>query len=187
MTAMTVSASTPFTVHDLEGMPDDGRRYEVIDGQLIVSPAPGLPHQTIAYRLFGLLESVCPDEFFVVGAPFAVQPHLHTEVQPDVLVARYDDLTMKNLPTGPVLAVEVLSPSGRLVDWNLKRAAYQEMGTASYWVVDPDVPELVVLELDDGGEYVEVARVSGNETFHARHPFPVDVVPSALLGRLRRR
>lgn len=185
MTAMSVSASTPFTVHDLEGMPDDGRRYEVIDGQLIVSPAPGLPHQEIVYRLYGLLDDACPDEFHVVGAPFAVQPHLHTEVQPDVLVARWADLTMKNLPLGPALAVEVLSPSGRLVDWNLKRAAYQEMGTPSYWVIDPDVPELVVLELDAAGEYAEVARVAGDDVFHAERPFPVDVVPAALLGRLR--
>lgn len=187
MTSMSVSASTPFTVHDLEGMPDDGRRYEVVDGQLIVSPAPGLSHQEIVYRLYGLLDAACPDEFHVVGSPFAVQPHLHTEVQPDVLVARYADLTMKNLPTGPVLAVEVLSPTGRLVDWNLKRAAYQAMGTASYWLVDPDVPELVVLELDGSGEYAEVARASGDTAFTAERPFPVDVVPSALLGRLRGR
>jgi Uma2 family endonuclease len=50
-------------------------------------------------------------------------------VQPDVLVARFDELTDKNLPAAPVLAVEVLSPSGRLIDLNLKRAAYQRMGT----------------------------------------------------------
>ena len=51
MTSMSVTASTPFTVHDLEGMPDDGRRYELIDGELLVSLAPGLRHQTVGYRL----------------------------------------------------------------------------------------------------------------------------------------
>lgn len=186
MTAMSVSASTPFTVHDLEGMPDDGRRYEVIDGRLLVSPAPDLPHQEVVWQLSLLLRTACPNEFHVVSSPFAVQPNRYTEVQPDVLVARFKDLTRRNLPAAPVLAAEVLSHSGRLTDRTLKRAAYQEMGTASYWIIDPDVPELEVLELDGTGTYREVARVSGDDAFRARHPFPVDVVPAALLGRLRR-
>jgi Putative restriction endonuclease len=58
MTSMT--ASTPFTIHDLEGMPDDGRRYELIDGELLVSPASGLRHQTVALRLYRLLDDGCP-------------------------------------------------------------------------------------------------------------------------------
>ena len=137
---MSVSASTPFTVHDLEGMPDDGRRYELIDGELLVGPAPGLRHQTVGLRLYRLLDDACPDELYVLAAPFAVQTDVSNEVQPDVLVARFDELTAKNLPAAPVLAVEVLSPSGRLIDLNLKRAAYQRMGTPSYWVLDPMCP-----------------------------------------------
>ncbi len=110
MTSMSVGASTPFTVHDLEGMPDDGRRYELIDGELLVSPAPGLRHQTIAYQLHRLLDGACPDDLYVLSAPFAVQTDVSNEVQPDVLVARFDELTDKNLPAAPVLAVEVLPP-----------------------------------------------------------------------------
>jgi Uma2 family endonuclease len=121
MTSMGISASTPFTVHDLEGMPDDGRRYELIDGELLVSPAPGLRHQTISYQLHRLLDDACPGDMYVIAAPFAVQTDISNEVQPDVLVARFDDLTEKNLPTAPMLAVEVLSPNGRLIDLNLKR------------------------------------------------------------------
>ncbi|MGH3936974.1 MAG: Uma2 family endonuclease [Pseudonocardiaceae bacterium] len=185
MTSMSVTASTPFTVHDLERMPDDGRRYELIDGELLVSPAPGLRHQTIAYQLHRLLDDACPDDLYVIAAPFAVQTDLSNEVQPDVLVARFDQLTDKNLPAAPVLAVEVLSPSGRLIDLNLKRAHYQRMGTPSYWVLDPDVPDLLVLELDASGQYEEVARIVGGEIFEAHRPFPVRVVPTELLGRLR--
>ncbi len=185
MTSMSVGASTPFTVHDLEGMPDDGRRYELIDGELLVSPAPGLRHQTIAYRLHRLLDDACPENLYVVAAPFAVQTDVSNEVQPDVLVARFDELTDKNLPTAPVLAVEVLSPSGRLIDLNLKRAAYERMGTPSYWVLDPDVPDLLVLELDADGRYQEVTRVVGNEVFEAHLPFKVRIVPMELFGRLR--
>ncbi len=106
-------------------------------------------------------------------------------MQPDVLVARFDQLTDKNLPAAPVLAAEVLSPSGRLVDLNLKRAHYQRMGTPSYWVLDPDVPDLLVLELDADGRYAEVARVVADEVFEAHRPFTVRVVPPELLGRLR--
>jgi Uma2 family endonuclease len=184
MTSMSVGASTPFTVHDLEGMPDDGRRYELVDGELLVSPAPGLRHQTVALRLYRLLDDACPDDLYVLAAPFAVRTDVSNEVQPDVLVARFDELTDRNLPRAPVLAVEVLSPSGRLIDLNLKRAAYQRMGTPSYWVLDPDVPDLLVLELDSHGQYQEVARVVADEVFEAHLPFTVRIVPIELLGRL---
>ena len=187
MTSMSGLASTPFTVHDLEGMPDDGRRYELIDGELLVSPAPGLRHQTVALRLYRLLDDACPDDLYVLAAPFAVRTDISNEVQPDVLVARFDELTDKNLPAAPLLAVEILSPTGRLIDLSLKRAAYERMGTPSYWVLDPDVPDLLVLELDAHGQYQDVAQVVGDDVFEAHRPFPVRVVPSELLGRLRSR
>jgi Uma2 family endonuclease len=52
----------PFTVADLEGMPDDGRRYELIDGELLASPAPGWAHQEAAYTLYTLLRTHCPPD-----------------------------------------------------------------------------------------------------------------------------
>ncbi len=102
MTVVTSPADTtrPFTVTDLEGMPDDGRRYELIDGALLVSPAPGWAHQEAAYTLYMILRSACPADLRVIGAPFAVRPDTFNEVQPDVLVARYADLTQQGLP-GP--------------------------------------------------------------------------------------
>ncbi len=60
------------------------------------------------------------------------------------------------------------------------------MGTPSYWILDPNVPDLTVLELDADGRYQDVARVVGDEVFDALRPFPVRVVPSELLGRLYR-
>jgi hypothetical protein len=87
---MGVTASTPFTVHDLEGTPHDGRRYELIGGTLLVSLTPGL-------RLYRLLDDACPDELYVLAAPFGVQTDTCNEVQPDVLVVRFDELTDKNL------------------------------------------------------------------------------------------
>lgn len=191
MGAMTAEAGSvrlahgrPFTVDDLEAMPDDGNRYELIDGMLIVSPAPGRRHQKVVYRLYGVLEQACPDEFDVLGAPYAVRPSNTIELQPDVLVGHADDFTEKLLPVAPVLAVEVFSPSSVLNDLNNKKAAYQRLGVRSYWVIDPDEPSLIAFELDDAGVYRRVAEVKGTDAFEARRPFPVRVVPVELLGRL---
>ncbi len=179
--------SGPLTVRDLERMPDDGRRYELIDGSLIVSPAPGTRHQMMAYRLFAVLDAACPDEFYVLGAPYSVRPSETTELQPDVLVGRAEDFTEKLLPTAPVLAVEVLSPSTTLNDLNTKKAAYERLGVPDYWVIDPHEPSLTVFELDPDGQYQEVAKVAGAESFATRRPYPVRIVPVELLGRLAQR
>jgi len=167
-------------------MADDGRRYELVDGALLVSPAPGWPHQEVAYTLYGLLRSACPRDLRVLGAPFAVRPDKFNEYQPDVLVARYGDLTLDDLPAPPVLAVEVVSPSSGIRDATLKKAVYARMGVPSYWLVDPDQdrPALTVFELG-GAEYRQVAHVVGGEPFEAQQPFPVQVVPADLVAGLR--
>ncbi|MGV9299600.1 MULTISPECIES: Uma2 family endonuclease [Amycolatopsis] len=187
MTVMTdieyPPGSDPMTVHDLEGMPQDGRRYELIDGTLLVSPAPGLRHQTIGYRLYGVLDAACPEELFVVGAPFAVHVGDRIELQPDVLVGRTEDFTAKDLPVPPVLAVEVLSPSTSIHDLNTKKALYERLGVPSYWVIDPVTAELAVFELDEDGRYRQVAKTAGAEVFEAQRPFSVRVVPEELIGR----
>lgn len=175
----------PFTVYDLETMPDDGHRYELLDGALLVTPAPGYKHQKVVLRLGSLLDAACPDELDVLPAPFAVRPSVTVELQPDLLVARDEDLTEAYLPTAPVLAVEVLSPSTKLNDLNSKKAFYERLGVPSYWVIDPLEPRLTVFELDVDGEYARIAKVTGPESFEATKPFPVRVVPSELTGRRR--
>lgn len=192
MVAMTESTGSislphgrPFTVRDLEAAPDDGNRYELLDGALLVSPAPGLHHQKVVLKLGSLLDAVCPEDLHVLTAPFAVRPNEQTELQPDVLVARDDDLTAKLLPVAPLLAVEVLSPSTALKDLNLKKAAYLRMGVPSYWVIDPRRPSLIVFELDTTTfAYEQTAEIVGDKAFEATQPFPVRVVPSELLGGL---
>lgn len=174
----------PFTVRDLEDMPDDGNRYELIDGALLVSPALGLRHQTVVLELAVRLREVRSRGLRVLVAPFAVRPSLDTEVQPDVIVARDEDLTEKNLPVAPLLAVEVLSPSSVLNDFNNKKAVYERFGVSSYWVIDPLDPSLTVFELDENGRYQQIAEVDGDKAFEATQPYPVRIVPSELLGGL---
>jgi len=188
MTVVTSPAdrTRPFTVTDLEGMPDDGRRYELIDGALLVSPAPGWAHREAAYTLYMILRSACPADLRVIGAPFAVRPDTFNEVQPDVLVARYADLTQQGLPRTPVLAVEVISSTSRLRDASLKKAFYARLGAVSFWLVDPvpDKPSLTVFELDSGA-YREIAHVAGEESWTATRPFAVRVSPADLVSGLR--
>ena len=189
MTVMTVTHSAgipqgrPFTVDDLEAMPDDGNRYELIDGMLVVSPAPGMRHQKILLKLAVALDAVCPDGLHVFPAPFAVRTSATTELQPDVLVAREADLTEKLLPVAPVLAVEVLSPSSVINDLNNKKAAYERMGVPSYWVVDPQAPSITVFELSEG-RYEQTAEVKDTDALSVDRPFPVRIVPRDLLGTL---
>jgi Uma2 family endonuclease len=189
MTVMTsvIPHGRPFTVDDLEGMPDDGNRYELIDGMLLVSPAPNWAHQEMGFALAVHLREHCPADMRVLPAPFAVQTASDSEVQPDVLVARYGDLTEKNLPVAPVLAVEVLFRSTSLVDRNLKKAHYERIGVPYHWILDPAGDGALTAFANEGGGYAQVARVGGDESFVAREPFDVTVVPARLLDGLRPR
>jgi Uma2 family endonuclease len=188
MSAVTELASTAaYTVAELHAMPDDGRRRELIDGMLFVSPAPGWPHQEMALALYRLLHAACPPELHVLAAPFAVTTSPTDEVQPDVIVCRYADLTRTNLPVAPVLAVEVASRSTRLYDRNTKKAHYERLGVPSCWLLDPHGDgALAALELDEAGRYATAAEVVGDETADLTRPFPVRVSPARLLDGLRR-
>jgi Uma2 family endonuclease len=175
----------PFTVADLDRMPDDGRRYELIDGVLIVSPGPAIPHQEVVGELNYLLRQGRPSGFRVLPDPTMHASEL-TGLRPDLVVARYEDLKgARKLTRAPLLVVEVQSPSTALFDLNTKKAVYERFGIPSYWIVvpDPDAPELIVFELS-GGRYEQVAYVSGEETFRGERPFTVEVVPARLVAGL---
>jgi Uma2 family endonuclease len=175
----------PFTVADLEGMPDDGRRYELIDGELLASPAPGWPHQEAALALAMLLRQACPRGLRVLAGPFAVRPDAFNELQPDVLVARYADLTERDLPRAPVLAVEVISPTSRLRDASLKKAVYARMAVPSFWLIDPDPDRATLTAFELAGtEYLQAAHVTGDDSWTATTPFPVRIVPAELVAGL---
>ena len=171
--------SVPLTYHDLQDMPDDGHRYELVDGVLIVTPAPRHIHQRVVMNLSRLLASV-PPELEVLGAPFDYLVSPLTLLQPDLLVARRADIGDRNLQHTPVLVVEVLSPSTRRIDAGTKRLAFEAAGVPHYWMVDPDEPSIIALELIDG-TYREKAHAVGSDSFETAAPFAVTVVPSLLV------
>lgn len=168
------------TRDDLEQMPDDGHRYELIDGLLIVSPAPRLKHQDAVGNLYLALRAACPRRLKVILAPFDVALSDDTAIQPDVIVARRSDVTERDLPVAPVLAIEVLSPSTRGYDLLLKKERLQRAGCQHYWVIDPDGPAITAWALRDGA-YAQVASASGDQEFRATEPCPITLIPSALI------
>ncbi len=177
---MALPWGAPLTEDDLATMPDDGHRYELLDGALLVTPAPNVSHQRFVTRLLVLLDGARQQGLEVFVAPTDVRLSSITVLEPDVLVVRTADLTPARVEGPPLLVVEVLSPSTRRIDLGSKRLAYEAAGVPAYWLVDPDVPSLTVLELD-AGAYVERATVAGDEPFHATFPFDVTVVPVRLL------
>lgn len=133
---------TEWTVEMVNALPEDGNRYEVVDGELLVSPGPSYTHQWAAQELYWLMrlfvESTGHD---MILAPAAVAYGPGTEIQPDLFV----------LPRAPggrrarrledvgrlVLAVEVTSPSTARSDRHLKRRLFARERVPEYWIVDP--------------------------------------------------
>lgn len=176
----TMRQGRPLTRIDLVAMPDDGHRYELIDGALIVTPAPTWRHREIVGQLFRLLADACQPDLRVFVAPLDVVLSDTTVMQPDVLVTRRADLSSRDLPTTPLLAVEVLSPSTRHIDLMLKHARYEAVGCASYWVVDPVYARLTAWSLRDS-HYVVAGVVVGDEEYAAEQPFHVTLRPAGLI------
>lgn len=178
--AVALPFGAPLTVDDLQSMPEDGHRYELVDGSLFVTPGPNLRHQTCLLSLAVLMHGARPPGYTVLFAPFAYRPSTVTELQPDLLVAMTVDFGPDRIERPPLLVVEVASPSTRRYDLGTKRLAYQDAGVAAYWLVDPDEPGLTVLHLEEG-RLVEHARVAGDEPYRAGHPYAVTVVPARLV------
>ena len=129
-----------YTVDDLERFPDDGNRYELLDGQLLVTPSPNVFHQVAAMRIaLVLANAIVPNGIgHVVGPGVVTTPPL-TQLQPDILAfpARFSpDSKWANIDEH-WLAVEIISRSSRVYDREFKRDAYLALGVREVWLVDP--------------------------------------------------
>ncbi|MGL5928265.1 MAG: Uma2 family endonuclease [Dermatophilaceae bacterium] len=169
-----------WTREERDALPDDGSRHELIDGALVVTPAPRVRHQWVLGELVATLRAACPGQLKVLSAPLDVVLATDTVMQPDVLVAPRTALTGRDLDEAPLLAVEVLSPSTQTIDRTLKLARYERAGTPAYWIVDPVEPRLTAHELRDG-RYAVVADVAAEEAATLTVPFDVAVIPARLL------
>jgi Uma2 family endonuclease len=172
--------SGPYTYSQLQQFPDDGLRYEIVDGELLVSPAPRVAHQVCVKNLLLAIAPALPDHLDVLPAPVDWYISETTVVEPDLLVFRRADVGPRRLDRTPVLAIEVLSAGTRRRDRGVKLRAYQAAGLPWYWLVDPDEPGLTVLQLVER-RYLERARASGDEPYAATDPVTVTVTPADLL------
>ncbi len=130
-----------WTVEAINAIPEDGNRYEVIDGELFVTPAPTLGHQGVAAELFmRIAMHVRPLSLDAYFAPVAVTFSPRTEVQPDIVVVprmASGERAEKFADVGRlVLAVEILSPRTARVDRTKKLSLYQRENVPEYWIVD---------------------------------------------------
>lgn len=171
----------PFTRRDLESIADDSHRYELVDGVLLMSPSPRPLHQRVVARVLTAVTRNCPKECEALPAPVDVVLADDTVLIPDVVVGRRSDYTERALVGVPVLSVEVISPSSRLIDTELKRARLAAAGCENYWLVDPYVPDVLCLRLRDG-IYETVAKAAHDLTITIEDPFPVTLNPADLIS-----
>lgn len=148
-------------------LPDDGKRYQILDGVLDVTPAPSPRHQRVSRRLLwhlmAELERKGKGEVF--NAPIDVVLDRHSVVQPDLVFLRAEhahEVGERGIEGAPDLVVEILSPSTRRTDVLTKSALYARFGIAEYWIVDPDIDKVEVYVLRDG-RYVLTSSVSAPE------------------------
>ena len=132
-----------WTAARVRELPDDGNRYEAVDGVLLVTPAPRLPHQEAVFRLAQVLDAYLRrvGGAHVFSSPADIELDPHTLVQPDVFVAASVGGRRPRSWTdiqALVLAAEIVSPSSARADRTTKRRRYQRAGVLEYWVVDLD-------------------------------------------------
>ncbi|WP_285502560.1 Uma2 family endonuclease [Actinokineospora sp. NBRC 105648] len=169
------------TRHDLESIADDRHRYELVDGVLLMSPSPRPLHQRVVARVLARITPLCPPDCEALPAPVDVVLAEDTVMIPDVLIGRRRDFTDRALVGTPVLAVEVVSPSSRLIDRHLKPARLAAAGCPHYWIIDPSTPDMTCFDLV-GEEYAQVATATGEGTITLTAPFPITFSPADLVS-----
>lgn len=130
------------TYKDYEALPSDGRRYEIHEGELSVTPAPSPQHQRVSGNLYEILRAHVKSHGIgeIFYAPIDCILGDTTVVQPDMVyldTARHSVISARGIEGPPTLAVEILSPTTTSVDCSTKRQLYARYGIPYYWIIDP--------------------------------------------------
>lgn len=154
------------TYDDYCTFPDDGKRYEVLEGEVYMTPAPSPQHQFAGRQLQRVLEAYFrdPEDHLVLNAPLDVILAPDDVVQPDlVVVPRGPQLSKRGVEGAPTLLVEVLSPSRPEYDRTTKARRYAARGVVHFWVVDPDARTLECYRLVDGIYRLDVSGMGSSD------------------------
>jgi len=131
-----------FTYQDYLELPEDSHQYQVINGELVMAPAPYTIHQGVSANIFDALKSFMKETRIgkVLYAPVDVVLSETNVFQPDILFVANENskiISEKNITGAPDLVIEILSPSTGYYDLTEKKEIYAEFGVKEYWIVDP--------------------------------------------------
>lgn len=163
-----ISEHLKITYDDYLRLPEDGR-YEVLEGDLLMTPSPVTYHQVICTNLLLILGNHIRKELLgrIFVAPYDVVLSKYNVVQPDLIfVSRHREhiIGEKNIQGAPDMVVEVLSPGTRERDEKIKMKIYAKYGILEYWIVDPDNKKVAVYCWSKEG-YHRQGSFSETETF----------------------
>jgi Uma2 family endonuclease len=157
--AMDRIKEQPVTYEIYAAMPDDGQRYEIIDGSMeIMSPGPSTKHQDVSGELEFELKQSCKSDYKIYHAPLDVIFSETNVLQPDILMihrSRLHIVTDRGIEGPPDLVVEILSPGSRNRDKVIKMRTYAKHGVQEYWIVDTESRTMEQYRLG-GGEFYEL-------------------------------
>ena len=148
------------TYEDYRQFPDDGKRYEILDGEIYMTPSPSPRHQYVSKRLQRILERYFEDRlgYQVFDSPLDVILADDDIVQPDLLVvADRPQISARGIEGAPIVVVEILSPSRPAYDRLTKARRYAARGVLHYWLVDPEARTIECFRLDSGAYRLEVS------------------------------
>jgi Uma2 family endonuclease len=142
-----------WTLDELHSLPDDGNKYELVRGELYVTPPPTVDHETVSSRLARILDPYVENHRLgLVYRPRSVLRFEGSEVEPDLMVRQpplTTNVAWEKLPI-PILVIETISDSTRRRDLGTKRDFYMDAGVAEYWIVDPSRMTITVVRKDEG-------------------------------------
>jgi Uma2 family endonuclease len=162
-----------WTYKDYAALPDNGQRYEIIDGVLFMTPSPTERHQTVAGRFFRYLAAHIEDTGLgrVYIAPLDVELAPYVVVQPDVIVILKDNhekITPSRIVGAPDLVIEVASPGTANYDRREKQDTYARAGVPEYWLADPSAYTISLFVLETAGKYRSLGLFEGQVILPSR-------------------
>ncbi|MCE7988079.1 MAG: Uma2 family endonuclease [Caldilinea sp. CFX5] len=176
-----------YTYEDYLQLPNDGKRYEIIEGVLYVANAPSFQHQYTVHQLDRQMGNFVSEQRvgYIIPAPFEVHlSALSRPVQPDITFIRAERINVQSLQIfegAPDLIVEVLSPESIRRDRVIKFTAYEAAGVTEYWIVNPHARTVEVYILARG-EYATLGEFKDAETIQSQVLAGIAIVTNSLFA-----